>query len=173
MGMVGGLRVVDMSVPSTSGARLLKALMGLVIILAGSLFVGLLWLSYQRAQETRQWPAVDGLVLLSEVVSEKPTVHSEVAHRAAVRYSYEFKGVRHTGTRVKRVEGASSDRSKAQKVVDAYPPGKRVTCFVNPEQPDFAILEHATKAGLYSIWFPLLFVVGGAGMVWSAFRAPR
>lgn len=160
----------NMSVPSTSGARLLKALMGLVIMLAGGLFVGLLWLSYQRAEETRQWTPVQGLVLLSEVVSEKPTTHSEVAHRSAVRYSYEFEGVKHTGTRVKRVEGASADRSKAEKVVKAYPPGKVVTCFVNPAQPDFAIIEHATRAGLYSIWFPFLFVVGGAGMVWSALR---
>jgi hypothetical protein len=37
--------------------------------------------------------------------------------------------------------------------------------FVNPAQPDFAVLKPDTKAAGYSIWFPLLFVVGGLGIV--------
>lgn len=37
--------------------------------------------------------------------------------------------------------------------------------FVNPTEPNFAVLKPDTKAAGYSIWFPLLFVVGGLGIV--------
>ena len=79
-------------------------------------------------------------------------------------------GVAHTGTHVRRVEGGSSHKEAAQEKLEAYPEGKAVTCYVNPEDPAFAILEHSTRAALYSLWFPLLFVVGGAGMILSALR---
>lgn len=157
----------------TSGALRLKAMLGAFLVVAGLLFTGLLWWSYVRAQETRHWPTTDGLVVLSEVISEKPTINSPVHHRAVVRYNYEFGGRKYTGNHVKRVEGGSVHRDKADEIVERYPVGKRVTCYVNPNQPDFAILEHATKAGLYTMWFPLLFVVGGGGMVLSAFRSGK
>ena len=31
-----------------------------------------------------------------------------------------------------------------------------------------AVLKKDTKAALFSIWFPCLFIVGGAGMILSA-----
>jgi hypothetical protein len=40
--------------------------------------------------------------------------------------------------------------------------------FVNPAEPDFAVLKPDTKATGYSIWFPLLFVVGGLGIAGRA-----
>jgi hypothetical protein len=41
-------------------------------------------------------------------------------------------------------------------------------CYVDPKSPDRAVLKRDTKAALYSIWFPCLFVIGGAGMILSA-----
>jgi len=163
-----------MTATPTSGARLLKALMGLAIALSGLLFTGLLWWSYERAQQTRHWPKAEAVIILSQVISERPSPGSpQMSHRVEVRYNYEYQGSRYTGTRVKRVEGPSNNRDKMDEIVASYPPGKMVTCYINPEQPGFAILEHATKAGLYSIWFPLLFVVGGGGMIISALRKPK
>jgi hypothetical protein len=54
-----------------------------------------------------------------------------------------------------------------------YPPGSAQTCFVNPALPAEAVLEHASRAALYSIWFPLLFVVGGLGMLRGALKRAR
>jgi hypothetical protein len=44
---------------------------------------------------------------------------------------------------------------------------------VNPALPAEAVLEHASRAALYSIWFPLLFVVGGLGMLRGALKRAR
>jgi len=32
------------------------------------------------------------------------------------------------------------------------------------------VLQHGSRAALYSIWFPLLFVLGGFGMLRGALR---
>ena len=45
-----------------------------------------------------------------------------------------------------------------------------MTVYFDPDDPQLSVLKRDTKASLYSIWFPFLFVVGGAGMVFSAVR---
>ena len=55
-------------------------------------------------------------------------------------------------------------------MVALHPPGARSVCYVNPASAGEAILEHASKAALYAIWFPLLFVLGGGMMAWRAVR---
>lgn len=148
--------------------RIWLACMGLCLAAAGMLFAGVLWTSYQRAMETRSWPEVPCRILSSVVLSEHPTPHSPVAYRLGLQYEYDFKGARHIGTKVKRVEGETQDKEKIDALAADYPEGARTACFVNPAKPDEAILRHATKAGLYAIWFPLLFVAGGGVMAWRA-----
>jgi hypothetical protein len=74
------------------------------------------------------------------------------------------------GTRIKRVDIASQHEDVARKKIEPYAVGAQTTCFVNPDQPDMAVLRHDTRAALYSIWFPLLFVFGGLRMLWGAVR---
>jgi hypothetical protein len=96
-----------------------------------------------------------------------------MSHRAEVRYVYELAGQGHTGTRVKRVDGATTHEERAQAVVATYPVGRQTVCFVNPNAPEEAVLKRGSRGALYSIWFPLLFVVGGLGVAINALRRPR
>jgi hypothetical protein len=155
---------------STRGATLLKVIMGLTLIVMGSVATLYLWGSWKRAEETRTWKPVEAIVIASQVLTDRPSPHSPLKFTADVHYRYTVDGKTHTSTRIKRVDGPSSHKNKTEEVVARYPLGKPVTCYVNPAQPDFAILEHDSRAALYSIWFPLLFVAGGAGMVVSALR---
>lgn len=157
---------------SKRGARVLKAMLGLAFMLMGSMFTFVLWTSWQRSEETRSWTPVEALVVSSQVLTDRPTPHSPLKFTADVHYRYTFSGKTFTSTRIKRVDGPSSHKEKAEAVVKEHGPGSIVTCYVNPEHPDFAILEQGSRAALYSIWFPLLFVVGGVGMLWSAIRRP-
>ena len=159
----------SVSVSSLSG-RLWLAGMGLFLALAGLLFTWVLWTSWQRAEETRRWMPTPCRIISAQVFSERPTPHSNPAHKADVRYSYTFEGKPFTGTRIKRVDSASQHEDNARKKLEDYPIGQETTCFVNPAQPDIAILKHDSRAALYSIWFPLLFVFGGLGMAWNALR---
>lgn len=149
---------------------MLQTALGLALILPGAAFAVFLWISYVRAQETRRWTPTPCLILGSRVISEHASPHSPTVHRASIRYRYVFDGVTRTGDHILRVDGSSSDKEKAELLCRKYPAGRETECFVDPRHPDSAVLEHATRAGLYTIWFPLLFVAGGAGMVWSAWR---
>lgn len=153
---------------SSAAGRAWLAVMGLALVCAGALFTAVLWRSYQRAMETRAWRETPCEVTSSLVLSERPTPHSPMAYRAAVHYGYEFEGKAFTSSRVRRVQGPSPHREKAEAIVAAFPPGSARTCFVNPARPEEAILEHASTAALYALWFPLLFMVGGGMMAWRA-----
>ena len=165
--------IVSVMPEPAAGARALKTALGLALIAIGSVFATFLWISYQRAQETRRWTPVPCVIIGSKVITDHPTPNSPVAYRAGVRYRYTFEGVMREGARIRRADGPTSDKAKADAVSAHYPAGQETICFVNPAHPDFAVLEHATRAGLYTLWFPLLFVAGGAGMVWSELHAKR
>jgi hypothetical protein len=149
------------------------AMLGLFLALAGMLFTWVLWRSYARAEETRSWTETPCTIVGSALRSERPSPNSNIAHRADIRYLYQFGGQTLTGTRIKRVDGATSHEERAQDVVANYAVGSQTVCFVNPTNPTQAILKHGSRAGLYSIWFPLLFVVGGLGMTWNALRSRK
>jgi hypothetical protein len=155
---------------STTGARTLKICMGLALIIMGAIATGVLWVSYKRAEETRHWKPVPAVITVSLLLTERPTRNSPLAYRPEIHYRYTIDGKTHIATRVRRVEGRSSHKKGAEARLEEYPVGKEVTAWVNPAEHDFAILEHSTRAALYSIWFPCLFVVGGLGMVISALR---
>ncbi|HCN78741.1 MAG TPA: hypothetical protein DIT13_16295 [Verrucomicrobiales bacterium] len=160
------------SAESTLAGRVWLACMGLFIAAAGLLFTCVLWTSWQRAEETRRWTPLPCRIVSARVVSEKPTPNSNPAHKAEIRYEYTFQGKPRTGTRIKRVDAASQHEERARQKLEAWPVGTEAACFVNPAAPDEAVLAHDTRAALYSIWFPLLFVFGGFGMAWNALR-PR
>jgi hypothetical protein len=155
---------------SSLPGRLWLAGMGLVLALAGSLFTWVLWTAWQRAEETRRWVETPCRIISSQVVSDRPTPHSNLTYKAEVRYSFTFQEQSHTGQKVKRVDSASQHEDNARKKLEEFPVGKETVCFVNPAQPNQTVLKHDSRAPLYSIWFPLLFVVGGLGMAWNALK---
>ena len=156
---------------STIGSRVFKAALGLFLVMMGVGGTLYLWGSWQKAEETRKWTPAEAIISSSQVLTDRATPHSPPRYVAEVHYRYQFNGESYTSRRIKRVDGPSSQKSRSEATVAKYRPGQTVTCHVNPAQPDFAILEPDSRAALYSIWFPLLFVVGGGGMVVSAFRA--
>lgn len=156
---------------TVNAGRLWLGVMALFLIAAGSFFAWRMWLSYEQAQITRGWTQVPCHILSSRIVSARPTPNSAPAHRVEIRYAYELNGVQHSSGRIRQVAAAPTQHlEKAQLQQMAYPPGSTQVCFVNPRAPDEAVLQHASRAALYSIWFPLLFVVGGLGMLWGTLR---
>jgi hypothetical protein len=156
-----------------SGAWWFRALMGVALMIMGGAFAFFLWWSFHRAEETRSWTPVACTIVTSQLNTLHVTPDSPTTYKAEIRYRYNFEGVIHTGTLIRRVNGATADKPKAELAVKTYPVGASKICYVNPADPKVAILEQGTIAAIYAIWFPILFVVGGAGMVVSAFRSLR
>lgn len=157
------------SAPKPPGSPWLVFL-GLCLAFAGGVFTCVLWQAWQRAEATRQWIATPAKVLSSQVHPEQASPNSPMKYRVLVRYEYAAQGTTFISERIKRSEGAKGDRDDAESLREEFTPNQTITCYVNPTDPSFAILRHDTRAPLYTMWFPLLFVVGGLRMAWGALR---
>lgn len=142
-------------------------LMGGILLVSGLGFTWGLIHAFQRAQITRSWIETPCTIIASGVVERQFSENSPVTWASGLEYRYQFNGVPRVGTKIRRVEGATPHRERAEAKQAKYPPGLQTVCYVNPDDPAEAVLEHDTRAALYSLWWPLLFAVGGAGMIWS------
>ena len=143
---------------------------GLLTSVIGLIFMGVLWHAYQRALETREWTPVEATIITSRVGDKLVPSNTPPAFTWDLAYRYRFEGGDFTATSYRRVPTSSSDREQIERQVLENPVGHQVTAWVNPEQPQQAVLKHETLAPLYTMWFPFLFVVGGGGMMWACLR---
>jgi hypothetical protein len=118
-------------------------------MLAGLVFVGVLYTAWQRAEETRRWPGAACVVLSSSLEIKRPTPNSNLSYLPKVRFEFNHQGKTWVGQRIRRVDIPSQHRDVAQ-----------------------AILRHDSRAPLYSIWFPCLFVWGGLQILRRSLRRP-
>ena len=147
--------------------------LGVLIAAIGGYFVFALYAGAQRAKQTRSWVETPCMIVKSQVDEGRPTPNSPVQYLAVVEYEYHFGGTTRRGNRIKRVEGPTSHRRRAEGKVADYPAGSPAVCWVDPHAPGEVILQHDSMAPLYSIWFPGLFVVGGLGIAVGAVRNAR
>ncbi|MGJ8633654.1 MAG: DUF3592 domain-containing protein [Luteolibacter sp.] len=147
-------------------ASLFLVIFGFAVAVIGGFFTWLMWDSYQRASAMHNWPQTEGMVLSSEVNERKHDEFSPMEYNLGILYGYEWEGEARTSDRFSaRGDFFSKDRSRAEGLVKKYPVGAKVPVYVSPGDAEYSVLKPDTKAAGYSIWFPLLFVVGGLGIV--------
>lgn len=154
--------------PVNLAGRIWKAFLGLGIAIAGWVFALYLWGSYERAAVMDSWIEVPCLIEATNIDDSQLNQRGVPKYILTVTYRYTFDGKEHTSDRYKRLPTEGSDPRKVKAKEKKYSVGEESVCYVNPEDPDFAVLRKDSKAGLYSIWFPCLFIVGGAGMILTA-----
>lgn len=154
---------------SKAGARWL-AFMGLALAGCGALFTALLGIAWQKAEQTHRWEPTPARVLSSVVKAVQATPNSPTKFEVMIRYEYTWQGKTLVSERIRRLNSPKADLELAEALREQYTKGQTTTCYVNPDDPAFAILKQDSRAPLYAIWFPLLFVVGGLRMAWAALR---
>lgn len=147
-------------------------LLGLLLAVFGGGFAWLMWRSFDRASGQRGWEEVPCRILQSEMVERKigRDVPTDYAH--GLLYGYQVDGVGYTSDRL-TIRGIawSKSKAKAEKWPKKYPEGSEQVCHVDPEDPTMAVLRFDTKAAGYSLWFPILLMVGGLGVAVGALRS--
>lgn len=150
------------------GGYLYLAFIGLALAVMGGFFVFVLGRGYLRAKETREWSSSPATVIKSEVGERQIGQAKEYCHE--LLYEYQVEGKFYQGERIRRRKNPYlKAEAKILPTVEKWPVGTKVEAFVNPKDPNEAILEHETKAAGYSIWFPGLFLVGGLMVLIRAF----
>lgn len=142
--------------------------MGLLLVVVGSVFVNYLWNAYQRAAKMDSWGETPCVIVSSSIDDSGRNQKGLPKYALEVAYRYTYEGKERTGDRFKRLPTEASDPRKVKSKLKKLDPGKSTVCYVNPQAPGEAVLKKDTKAALYSIWFPCLFVVGGLGMIGSS-----
>ena len=122
---------------------------------------------------TSEWTPVDGVVTDSGVsteVSSDSEGGSSTTYCLWVEYEYVFENRSYDGDMVSYSKDGSCSSSDSNADQD-YPPGENITVYVNPENPDEAVLL-AGWAGVD--WFMLVFIVfplSGIFLLWVAIKA--
>lgn len=155
-------------VKSSIAGRIWKIGMGLVLVLVGGIFVQYLWNAYQRATVMDDWVETPCEIISSGLDDTEVNQKGFPKYILEVEYTYQFEGQSYTGDKARRLPTESSDLKKVGKKLEQYPAGKNTACWVDPDNPEMAVLKKDSKAPLYSIWFPGLFVIGGLGMILTA-----
>jgi len=136
--------------------------LGLLLAAIGGVFVWVMAASAMRALETRSWPQVPCVILVSEIQERLHDPQSPIEYRHHIVFGYEWEGERLTSDQASlRGNPWSSKRDVVLNRSARIQAGDERMCFVNPADPAFAILEPDSMAPLYSIWFPGVFVLGG------------
>lgn len=144
--------------------------MGVFLIAVGSFFMWYLWAFFQQSSDMDDWVETPCVVEKSEIDASGLTQRYATKYTLVIRYRYEFGGKEYVGDQFSRIQPASSHEKKIRDSLRPYPLGGQSICYVDPADPSSAVLKRDTKASVYSIWFPALFVVGGAGMILAALR---
>ena len=108
----------------------------------------------------RSWPSVPCRILASEVQQSRGS--KGTTYKAVVKYSYQVGRQSFASDRHDFFSGfSSSGYSGKKEVVDRYPPGSQATCFVNPREPEEAVLHRGATRVLWWGLFPLPFIAIG------------
>src|SRR3954471_4766006 len=131
---------------------------------AGSYFA--LWRPLSKLVVSRSWTETQCDVLSSQVTEVSGS--DGATYKVDIRYSWRAGGSTHVGSRYDFMGGSSSGREGEQTIVDRYPPGSRGTCWVDPGDPDEAVLSRGLSPIYLIGLLPLLFVgIGLGGLVWT------
>ncbi len=130
---------------------------------------GLAWpLSIQPAARllaARSWPAAPCIVKSSRLRSEAS--RRNISYSPDILYTYTAAGRERESNRYDLLGRSSADTDgKQAKIVQSYPVGARTVCYVNPKDPDDAVLSKAWSTFHPARFLPLaMLLLGIGGMV--------
>jgi len=142
--------------------------MGLTLVAASSILVDYLWKSYLRASEMDAWAEAPCRIESLAVDDTQLNQRGMPKYLLNLTYRYQWNGHDYLGDRLKRLPTEAGDPKKLNKWIEQYAVGTETLCWLDPDLPEMAVLRKDSKAALYTIWFPCLLIVGGAGMIVSA-----
>ena len=109
--------------------------------------------TYTKASASQSWPSTQGQVVTSEV---KKTTHTSQngtkwVFKPILKYEYSVDNLDFTGNRIRftSFEINHEKEHKAKREISAYPVGKKVSVFYNPNNPTDAVLVVGVGSRVY------------------------
>ena len=151
------------------GKRVLTILLLSVFTGIGALLTVAIVIDWLQAVDTYSWDSATCTIESSEVVEQVET--GDYGFR--VSYTWSHRGERFSGAEY-RHSGSSFERiAEVERLVARYEAGRRVPCWVDPEEPADAYLVRANLWRGFWVLVPLVFCAVGAGSIWLVLRLGR
>jgi Protein of unknown function (DUF3592) len=122
-------------------------LFGLAFVAIGVVIFFLGLRDLRLAKASAGWPATQGAITATRIRVDDRGESSESYH-PEITYTYAVMGASYEGSR--RIIGATrgySSRRRAEAFLEAYPVGRQVTVYYDPQKPREAVLEAGTTRG--------------------------
>lgn len=135
-------------------------------------FLGMFAKKYLRVQEAKSsWPQATAYILESKVLTVSGDSNT---YRPEMTFTYEFQGGVYQATGYDLWKISTSSRAEQERASASFLVGGRYPCYVNPENPQEAVLslDWPEGAGMM-IWIPSLFLFIGIAIplgIWIANR---
>jgi hypothetical protein len=116
------------------------------------------------------WKATDCTIVQSGIAE------ADGRYALNVRYTYAagplsaVEAPVRTGNVYARGYNGDADYEPAQRLAIRYAPGTRATCYVDPSNPDEAVLARPVSGVIFMLPLPLLFLAIGVGGLWYTWR---
>jgi len=165
-GEVGG-RLESLGRSATGSGRMGKlSLAGFFMIFLGA-GIGVSFpiaiIPWQQAREAENWVEAEAEVIWSRVTTHRSD--DSTTYGIDIFYRYVVDGIEYRSNRYDFSTGTSSGRQSKQRVVDRFPAGETFMCFVDPDQPERAVIDRdAAGIGWFAL-LPLVFILVGGGGV--------
>ena len=165
--------------PNLSGAQMIGFTFWMVVFYFGTLF-GIIVLTFVLADavddaradlDARDWAPVSGTIITSRVDSYTEA-DGNVTHCLRIEYEYDYENETYSGDMISHSLHSSTydaaDCGSGRRNADDYPPGEPITVYVDPNDPNRAVLLTGWSAldiGLKEfILYPVAIIVC---MVWG------
>ena len=156
--------------------KLVTILFGLVFVCVG---VAILWwvtiLPVKRYLASQSWVITPATIISSQFdskMSHRSGKDRTMVYRADIIYEYWYEDRMYRGNRYDVADsGEYSDNGvdEMRQAVQKYPYGKSTYCWVNPDNPNEAILERNLMTPRFLTWtgFPFIFIFAGISTIVS------
>lgn len=153
------------SIPKTSNltGRGCGVLFGSVFLMAGLAFAWMTSINpLLKSWSSNSWPETPCTVVKSEIDVDRDS--DGTTYRPRIEFTYNFDGM---AWQSDTFDFTSLNRSQARcrEIVNAHPVGTRMGCFVNPKDPEEAVILREYDFSLFGFIFPLIFVAIGLAVV--------
>jgi len=152
--------------PSGRPGRVFVILFGLLFMTVGLIFTVFIGGMVLKRMEVRiGWEET-----FCQILSIEADTSGSTGYHLRVGYTYTFEGGRYTGHVLQPDQQEWDDFRPVQVRLLKYRKGSRHPCWVNPKNPEEAVLERGEPFFFLLIFFPLIFVFIGGAVLSSGLR---